>query len=80
MSGGKLADNRKISIIQIYKGLSYKDSPFSLYKIEKLKMKNYDVKQALPIIVKAAKEYEEKLNNYHFLIIYIEKTQLNFVV
>ena len=26
-------------------------------------MKNYDVKQALSIIVKAAKEYNEKLNN-----------------
>ena len=41
-------------------------------------MKNYDVKQALPIIVKAAKEYEEKLNNYHFLIIYIEKNTIKF--
>ena len=32
-------------------------------------MKNYDVKQALQIIIKAAKEYDEKLNNKHFLIV-----------
>ena len=37
MSSGKLADNRKISIIQIYKGLSYKDS---LFRCIKLRIKN----------------------------------------
>ena len=33
-------------------------------------MKNYDAKQALSIIVKAAKNYEKKVNNKHFLLMY----------
>lgn len=33
-------------------------------------MKNYDEKQALKIILKCAKMYDEKLNNKHFLIVY----------
>jgi hypothetical protein len=36
-------------------------------------MKNYDMKQALSIIIKAAKDYEIKLNDRHFLIIYMDK-------
>lgn len=35
-------------------------------------MAKYDKKAALQIIIKVAKEYEEKLNNKHFLIIYQE--------
>lgn len=33
-------------------------------------MPKYDKKTALQIIVNAAKEYELKLNNKHFLIVY----------
>ena len=33
-------------------------------------MAKYDKKAALKIIIKAAKEYEEKLNDKHFLIVY----------
>lgn len=33
-------------------------------------MKNYNTEHALPIILKAAKEYDLKLNNKHFLIVY----------
>lgn len=37
-------------------------------------MKKYDKKSAIKIIVHAAKEYEEKLNNKHFLIVYQKKS------
>lgn len=33
-------------------------------------MKNYDVKQALSIVLSCAKAYDDKLNNKHFLIVY----------
>lgn len=33
-------------------------------------MTKYNKKAALKIIVKAAKEYDEKLNDKHFLIVY----------
>lgn len=33
-------------------------------------MKKYDAKQALSIILKAAKDYDKKLNNKHFMIVY----------
>lgn len=36
-------------------------------------MKNYDIRQALPIIIGCAKTYNEKLNNKHFLIVYQDK-------
>ena len=39
-------------------------------------MKNYDAKQALQIIIKAAKEYDEKLNDKHFLIVYRNKNEI----
>lgn len=37
-------------------------------------MAKYDKKTALQIIVNAAKEYELKLNNKHFLIVYQEES------
>lgn len=37
-------------------------------------MKNYDAKAALPIILQAAKEYDVKLKDRHFLIVYRGKT------
>ena len=39
-------------------------------------MKNYDKKQALEIIVKAAHTYEERLNNRHFMIVYYDNKQI----
>lgn len=44
---------------------------------EDLHMKNYDAKQALPLILKAAKEYDTKLNDKHFLVVYqkLNKTE-----
>lgn len=33
-------------------------------------MKNYDAKQALSVIIKAARDYNDKLNDKHFLIVY----------
>ena len=42
-------------------------------------MAKYDKKTALPIIVNAAKEYELKLNNKHFLIVYQEASETKTV-
>ena len=39
-------------------------------------MKNYDVKQALQIILQSATDYNDKLNNKDFLIIYKEKNEI----
>lgn len=39
-------------------------------------MKNYDEKQALSIIVKAAKNYEEKLRDKHFMVVYRNKNEV----
>lgn len=39
-------------------------------------MKKYDEKTALPIIIKAAKEYDEKLNDKHFMIVYQDKNEV----
>ena len=40
-------------------------------------MKNYDAKQALPIILQAAKDYDAKLKDKHFLIVYKNKKEIN---
>ena len=42
-------------------------------------MAKYDKKTALQIIVNAAKEYELKLNNKHFLIVYQEASEAKTV-
>lgn len=42
-------------------------------------MAKYDKKTALPIIIKAAKDYDEKLNNKQFLIVYNEKNETKYV-
>lgn len=39
-------------------------------------MKNYDAKMALPIILKAAKAYDNKLNDKHFLIVYQKQNKM----
>lgn len=39
-------------------------------------MKKYDEKSALPVILQAAKDYEAKLKDRHFLIVYRKKTGL----
>ena len=39
-------------------------------------MKNYNANQALPIILKSAKEYDEKLKDKHFLIVYRKKDSI----
>ena len=39
-------------------------------------MKNYNANQALPIILKAAKEYDEKLKDKHLLIVYRGKNRV----
>lgn len=36
-------------------------------------MKNYDVRSALPVILQAAKDYDAKLKDMHFLIVYRKK-------
>lgn len=33
-------------------------------------MRNFDAKSALPVILQVAKEYDVKLKNRHFLIVY----------
>lgn len=39
-------------------------------------MRNYSIKEALPIIINAAKEYDSKLCDRHFLIIYKKDNQI----
>lgn len=39
-------------------------------------MKNYDAKKALAVILKAAKEYDKKLNNKHFLLVYRKRNEI----
>ena len=39
-------------------------------------MKNYNADQALPVILKTAKEYDEKLKDKHFLIVYRKKDSI----
>lgn len=39
-------------------------------------MKNYDEKAALPIILQAAKDYDAKLKDKHFLIVYRKKAEI----
>ena len=39
-------------------------------------MKNYNADQALPVILKTAKEYDEKLKDKHFLIVYRRKDNI----
>lgn len=43
---------------------------------EGMDMKKYDEKSALPVILQAAKDYEAKLKDRHFLIVYRKKTGL----
>ena len=73
MKDGKLADNRKISRYRARKRLSGRAAFFGERGIN---VKNYDAKQALQIIIKAAKEYDEKLNDKHFLIVYRNKNDI----
>lgn len=40
-------------------------------------MKNYDAKQALPIILQAAKDYDTKLKDKHFLVVYKNKKEIS---
>ena len=40
-------------------------------------MKNYDAKQALPIVLQAAKDYDTKLKDKHFLIVYENKKEIS---
>jgi hypothetical protein len=42
-------------------------------------LKNYDTKAALPILISAAKDYEAKLNNKHFMIVYQSNIDLETV-
>ena len=39
------------------------------------KYKNADIKTAIRIVTKAAKEYEERLNDRHFMVVYQEGTE-----
>lgn len=39
-------------------------------------MKNYDKKQALTIILQSAKEYDKKLNDKHFMILYQDRKKV----
>ena len=73
MKDGRLADNRKISIFLSRKKVVHGAAFFAE---RGMKMKNYDAKQALSIIVKTAKEYDEKLNDKHFLIVYRNKNEI----
>lgn len=72
MKDGRLADNRKISNYKQEKGCPV-GQPFLL---KGTNMKNHDKKQALSIIVKAAKDYDKKMNNKHFLIVYCNKNEI----
>ena len=42
-------------------------------------MAKYDKKAALKIMIEAAKQYEEKLNDKHFLIVYRERKDIKTV-
>ena len=44
----------------------------NLFVVNEVQMAKYDKKAALKIMVEAAKNYEEKLNDKHFLIVYRE--------
>ena len=74
---GKLADNRKISTIEIRR-LSERAT---FFLIGSEFMPKLNKKSALDIIVKAAKEYDAKLNDNHFLVIYQEngKYLINYI-
>lgn len=39
-------------------------------------MKNYNAKSAMPVILQAAKDYDEKLKDRHFLIVYWKRTSV----
>lgn len=66
-----MADNGKISIAKVEKGCSLGQS---FFLGGEQKMKNYDAKSALPVILQAARDYDKKLRDRHFLIIYRKKT------
>ncbi len=70
-----MADNRKISIKRKEERLS-EGQPFVVNEVQ---MAKYDKKAALKIMVEAAKNYEEKLNDKHFLIVYREGNDIKTV-
>ena len=39
------------------------------------KCKNVDIKSAIKIVTQAAKEYEENLNDRHFMVVYQEEAE-----
>ena len=43
------------------------------------KCKNVDIKTAIKIVTKAAREYEERLNDRHFMVVYQEGTETKTV-
>ncbi len=51
----------------------------SLFQVNGAWMVKYDKKAALKIMVEAAKQYEEKLNDKHFLIVYREGEDIKTV-
>ena len=51
----------------------------NLFVVNEVQMAKYDKKAALKIMVEAAKNYEEKLNDKHFLIIYREENDTKTV-
>ena len=74
-----MADNRKISVNKngrvVRKG--------NLFLLKGFKGMKYDKKQAVNIIVKAARDYQNSLQDKYFLIIYqngnkIESVQVGF--
>lgn len=73
MKDGKLADNRKISSNKARARLSDRAAFFAVRGIS---MKNYDATKAITVILKAAKEYDEKLNDKHFLVVYRKRNEI----
>lgn len=63
-----MADNRKISIKR-RKKVVRKDN---LFQVNGVWMAKYGTKADLKIMIEAAKQYKEKLNDKHFLIVYRE--------
>ena len=43
------------------------------------KCKNVDIKSAIKIVTQAAKEYEENLNDRHFMVVYQEEAETKIV-
>ena len=74
-----MADNGKISVKKAKKRLS-DGQPFyaigNTFILKGTNMKNYDRKQALSIILQATKEYDDLLNDKHFLVVYRKDSQI----